>query len=467
MAPLEAKQGSVSDSLSKKSYLTRLQHFSFAGVFALSIFSISICLGLIYPIVTIVLKSDAMGKRSDLVVGVFSALNSLAMMTGSVLGVRVMSRFGTFPTYFAAVMVDVVLIIALYFTIGHIFVWLLIYCLFGFISSIPWVVAEIWLNTIHNEKYRAMCIGLYTTLLGTGLALGPLLLSIFNPLHFPVYLICAICGSLNPVILTLVASTAPDSESSPISFRGVWSALKLCPLFPFVAVFFGGIHVIHDNLMIAYSLDMGLTQAVAGQLLSVMLIGNIIFQIPYSIILKVIGTRNMLFSVLLILIFSSALIMLGYYLLFLTTTHHFPSKGIQWYVAHEIIDHILHGAMVLYGAAVMGSYSLPVVWVGSGYPASMYGPATTLYLFCTQLGGVMIPFCLGFAMKILPQLLYICIIGGGMFMLALCAVYFIFSGGRLQIRFISDMDSDMESICTEDGEMETALLGISPEESLV
>ena len=63
--------------------------------------------------------------------------------------------------------------------------------LHGVVGGVPWVVSEIWMNVVVEEKRRGRVMGVYATLVALGMALGPLVLQVVG-VYGPVpFLTCA------------------------------------------------------------------------------------------------------------------------------------------------------------------------------------------------------------------------------------------------------------------------------------
>ena len=89
----------------------------------------------------------------------------------------VASRFGAVPAIIGAVLAGALLTVAYTVTSGPV-AWAALSFLHGIVGGVPWVVSEIWMNVVAEEKHRGRVMGLYAAMVALGMALGPVVLQV-------------------------------------------------------------------------------------------------------------------------------------------------------------------------------------------------------------------------------------------------------------------------------------------------
>lgn len=126
-------------------------------------------------------------------------------------------------------------------------------------------------------------MGIYATVLALGFAAGPAILALAGTSGWPPYLAGAALYALAGLPLLLGRGATPALEAG----HGARSALAFligAPLATLAALLFGGIETGAFTHLPLYGLDLGHGAEQAALLVSLMAIGNVLFQIPIGLL---------------------------------------------------------------------------------------------------------------------------------------------------------------------------------------
>jgi len=157
-------------------------------------------------------------------------------------------------------------------------VWFGLSLLHGLTGGVPWVVSEIWMNVVVEEKRRGRVMGFYSTLVALGLALGPLVLQVtgvYGPVPF---LTCAVLALLVAVPLLPYWKSAPAIEHTADS--GFAIVVLAVPLAMFAAFACGLGEQVAFSFLPVYAVGAGLSAETGALWLTAFVLGNVILQWP-------------------------------------------------------------------------------------------------------------------------------------------------------------------------------------------
>ncbi len=150
--------------------------------------------------------------------------------------------------------------------------------LHGIVGGVPWVVSEIWMNRVVDERRRGRVMGIYGMMVAIGIALGPLVLQVtgvYGPLPF---LAAAICGLLVALPLLAYWRTAPrihHSADSNIVCGGAHVAAGHVRRLRLRAGRAGRV-----SFLPVYAVGAGISGQTGTLWLSAFVIGNVVMQWP-------------------------------------------------------------------------------------------------------------------------------------------------------------------------------------------
>ena len=135
------------------------------------------------PLVPLALEQQGHDK---LTIGLVSAAWGVGMLAIGTRIPRLAARFGAVPAIIGAVVAGALITVAYTLTAGPV-AWVVLTFLHGVIGGVPWVVSEIWMNVVVEEKRRGRVMGIYACMVALGMALGPLVLQVvgvYGPVPF-------------------------------------------------------------------------------------------------------------------------------------------------------------------------------------------------------------------------------------------------------------------------------------------
>jgi MFS family permease len=226
------------------------------------------------PLVPLALEQQGHDK---LTIGLVSAAWAVGMLSFGTRIPALAARFGAVPAIIGAVVIGALINCAYTITSGPL-AWAILTFLHGVIGGVPWVVSEIWMNVVVEEKQRGRVMGIYSSLVALGMALGPMVLQVvgvYGPLPF---LTGAALSLLVAVPLLPHWSTAPRIRVDAAS--GFGTVVLLAPLAMFAAFACGLGEQVAFSFLPVYAVGAGVSADTGALWLSAFVMGNVVLQWP-------------------------------------------------------------------------------------------------------------------------------------------------------------------------------------------
>jgi MFS family permease len=226
------------------------------------------------PLVPLALEQQGHDK---LTIGLVSAAWAVGMLSFGTRIPALAARFGAVPAIIGAVVIGALINCAYTITSGPL-AWAILTFLHGVIGGVPWVVSEIWMNVVVEEKQRGRVMGIYSSLVALGMALGPIVLQVvgvYGPLPF---LTGAALSLLVAVPLLPHWSTAPRIRVDAAS--GFGTVVLLAPLAMFAAFACGLGEQVAFSFLPVYAVGAGVSADTGALWLSAFVMGNVVLQWP-------------------------------------------------------------------------------------------------------------------------------------------------------------------------------------------
>jgi MFS family permease len=187
------------------------------------------------------------------------------------------ARFGTVPLIVATVLINAAISVVYAFT-ENLALWFGLSLLSGVVGGVPWVVSEIWINLVSDERRRGRAVAVYSTVVALGLAVGPLVLQVVGVYGPRPFLANAVLGVL--IVLPLLPSwrTAPPVE--PSAGSGFAQVLMAAPVAMAAAFACGVGEQAAFSFLPVYAVAAGVTAETGALWLSAFVIGNLALQWP-------------------------------------------------------------------------------------------------------------------------------------------------------------------------------------------
>jgi MFS family permease len=155
--------------------------------------------------------------------------------------------------------------------------WFVLSFLSGMVSGVPWVVSEIWINLVVDDRQRGRATAVYSALMAIGMACGPLALQVVGVYGPRPFLTCAVFALLVALPLLLVRQV-PAIE--PHAEGGFSRVILMVPALLIGAFACGLGEQAAFSFLPIYALKAGLPAESGVLWLSAFVIGNIALQWP-------------------------------------------------------------------------------------------------------------------------------------------------------------------------------------------
>ena len=336
-----------------------------------SVAGVGLSLGFTMPLIALILERDG---HSATMIGLNSAISSLAMLVVAPLLPRLMGRIGTLPALYLgiAVAVAALLMMPLLPSLGA---WFVLRFVLGLGNAIHWVVSETWINTVADERNRGRVVGAYVTVLAAGLACGPLLIGITGIDGVVPFVTGAGLIAAAALPLLFAGGGAPPVPAEAPS--ALMAAAHRAPALMAVALLIGFTHIMVFALLPVYGVRLGLGQDTAVRMLSVFLAGSVVLQVPIGWLADRLGREAMLAA-------EAAVGLAG---------------ALALPLALE--DALLWPLLFLWGGAVMGHYTVGLSLLGERFRSGQMASAMAAFVMIYELGSLIGPVAAGAAMDIL------------------------------------------------------------------
>ncbi len=230
--------------------------------------------GVVLPLVPLALERQGADK---LTIGLVAAAWGVGMLAFGMRIPQLAARFGAVPLIVASVVAGSIVTVAFTLTSSPV-AWFFLSLLHGITGGVPWVVTEIWMNVVVEEKRRGRVMGLYAMLVALGLALGPLVLQVTGVYGPAPFLTCAALALLVALPLLPYWKTAPAIEHTANS--GFAIVVIAAPLAMFAGFVCGLGEQVAFSFLPVYAVGAGVAAETGALWLSAFVLGNVILQWP-------------------------------------------------------------------------------------------------------------------------------------------------------------------------------------------
>ncbi len=347
-------------------------HWLSIGAAIASISAVGIALGLGLPLLSVVLEKNGI---SATMIGLNSATAGIASIAVAPFCTPVAKRFGVADTMLVAIGVASISAIGFYLA-PQFWVWFPLRVTFHGAITVLFILSEFWINAVAPPARRGMVLGVYATVLSLGFAAGPLLFSLLGSdgsLPFIVGALIIVTAAI-PVIMARRESPAISRHPSGPFLRFVF----LIPTATAAVFVFGAVESGGFALFPIYAKQIGLSETDGALLLTMIGLGNVLFQFPIGILSDRVRDRRTL-------LFLFAVVgMVGCLLLPLLTAN--------WW--------LLASVLFVWGAVVAGLYTVGLAHLGSRLVGADLAAANAAFVFCYAVGMMVGPQLIGLSMDL-------------------------------------------------------------------
>ncbi|MDH0745931.1 MFS transporter [Pseudomonas sp. GD03842] len=303
-----------------------------------SVLSVGLALGVSMPLVSLRLEAWGYGAFA---IGVMAAMPAIGVLLGASLASRLASTLGT-ANVMRLCLWGGSLSVGLLALLPHYWIWLVLRLMLGVILTMVFILGESWINQLVIERLRGKLVALYGSTYALSQLGGPLLLGALGTEHDYGFWVGAALLATSPLLL-LGRTGAPSAESGHVSFRDLAGFCQQLPAIAWAIALFAGFEAMILTLLPVYCLQQGFTPEVALMMVSTVVVGDALLQLPIGALADRISRRGLFLGCAAVLMLASLAIPL-----FVHTVAVWP----LW---------------VLFGASAGGLFTLSLILIGERY----------------------------------------------------------------------------------------------------
>jgi len=267
-----------------------------------SISTVGIGISLSLPLLALVLEARGVSGSA---IGVNTAMAGVASIAMVPFVTTLARAFGTSRLLIAFIAIAAIGFLGFYF-IEAFWAWFPLRLVFhGAIIGI-FVLSEFWISACAPDGRRGLVLGIYATTLSIGFAIGPLILSTVGAEGIMPFVTGLLIFGLSALPVVLARTATPTIERKPA--QPFARFLVVVPMATFAVFAFGAVESGALSMLPLYGLRLGLSTDAATLLVTAMMLGNVIFQIPLGLLCDRMNRRVLLFICALIGVIGAVLI---------------------------------------------------------------------------------------------------------------------------------------------------------------
>ncbi|AZE45527.1 putative MFS-type transporter [Pseudomonas chlororaphis subsp. aureofaciens] len=303
-----------------------------------AVLSVGLALGVSMPLVSFRLESWGYGPFA---IGVMASMPAIGVLLGAKVSSRLAARFGTaglmrLCLWGGAISIGLLALLPSYP------LWLVLRLMIGVVLTIVFILGESWINQLVVERWRGRLVALYGSSYALSQLAGPLLLGALGTEHDYGFWVGVVLLVVSPLLL-MGRSGAPSSESCSVTFGDLWRFCRGLPAIGWAVALFAAFEAMILTLLPVYCLRQGFTEEIALAMVSTVVVGDALLQLPIGALADCISRRALFAGCAVILLLSSLAIPL-------------------------LLDTLLIWPLwVLFGASAGGLFTLSLILIGERY----------------------------------------------------------------------------------------------------
>jgi MFS family permease len=247
--------------------------------------------GLAWPLLS--LRLDAQGVDSRLI-GFSSAIHALAIVVGSLIAPRLVGRLGLINTLCACIATTIATLLLLPL-FPNVHAWFPIRFALGAATSIIFIAGETWIIQVAPTEARGRIVGIFGFVWSACFAAGPLVIGITGIGGWLPFLVAAAIVLLAALPLPLAQGGAPSLE--PTGRIDVLRLFRAGPATLLAVVLLAVFDSVNDSFLPLYGLRSGLGEREAVTVLTIVLTGATLVQIPLGWLADKMDPRRLLIAI--------------------------------------------------------------------------------------------------------------------------------------------------------------------------
>lgn len=303
-----------------------------------SVLSVGLAMGVSMPLVSLRLENWGYGSFA---IGIMAAMPAFGVLVGAGVASRLAARWGTVNLmrlclWGGAISVGALALLPYYP------VWLVLRLMLGVILTIVFILGESWINQLVTEQLRGRLVALYGSAYALSQLAGPLLLGMIGTAADYGFWIGVLLLVGAPFLL-LGRTGAPSTESCHVTFADLAGFCRGMPAIAWAVALFAAFEALILTLLPIYCLRHGFTPEIALVMVSVVVVGDALLQLPIGLLADRMSRRTLFTGCAATLLVSSLLIPL---------------------LVHTVL---IWPLWVTFGASAGGLFTLSLILIGERY----------------------------------------------------------------------------------------------------
>lgn len=244
-----------------------------AACVAITIFGFAF--GMTYPLLSLILESR--GVSTDLI-GINSAMLPIGILLISPVIPVLATRFGARRVAITAAIATALVILS-YKVFDTLAAWFLIRLVQGMSIATLFVLSEAWIVGSAGDHNRGKIVAIYASVLSASFGSGPLLISVIGIDGWTPFMLAAAVVSFGVIPFFMIREDAPANpeETRP---SGILDFAQKAPMLLAAVGAFAIFDAATLSLFPVYGVRNGLDLATAANILTAMILGNVLLQFP-------------------------------------------------------------------------------------------------------------------------------------------------------------------------------------------
>ncbi len=255
-------------------YTDKQRWFALTKINTLSALSQIVQIGTVTPLLSLSLEQQGVEPAK---IGVIVSASWLAILLLYKWVPRLLAYLGLVTTNILSAVLTVGALIGMTLT-HHLGLIFALNFVLGIGLILRWIACDTWIVAVASKDERGRAIGVHETLMGLGIAVGPLLLVVFGVGSAAPYYACAVIVLLSGLLALTLTPYDPQPQTPAEKRHGkLFSVIPTALCGAFIAGFAETSSV---SFLAGYSLSAGYLLAAATLLISVFGIGGTLLQLP-------------------------------------------------------------------------------------------------------------------------------------------------------------------------------------------
>jgi len=234
--------------------------------------------GLTYSLTASLIALDLAERGfDDATIGLNAAMQAIGVLVAAPLLPRLVGRFGIHWMILGA-LVTAAPVMAAFPFMPSIALWFPLRILLGGASQVLFVLSQTWVTGLSSEKNRGRTMAVYITFLSLGLALGPMILAFIGSMDSTPYLVGAALALIGALFMLTPRLVVPPFDQPPAG--GALRFFRIAPIAILTTMLNAGLETAGLSFLPLYAIAAGWTEERATLLISTLMFGAILMQIP-------------------------------------------------------------------------------------------------------------------------------------------------------------------------------------------